>query len=296
MSEFEQLPETIQRQLRAIADDPAYEADSDILDRLAENWVRKRTLVDEQASALRMHSVDSLSADDERGFLAVTRSGSMIALGPRRGSAGSRWLEYASIGMRADVPDVVRADEVAMNDDARLEASITLTGAPISSTSELVSIAAFDAEVSAAEQDRRLREAAIFLTNGFVKLNQSVSGSPDAPEHFTMKSIVRYVAARNGIRQGDAKRIIDDFLTTVESGAVLGERVALGSLGRLTLDVRSARKARLGRNPATGEEILIPAQPRQVVPRMRFGRRFRERVSGVDPERIESSDHSGAES
>lgn len=290
------MPETIQRQLRALADDPTLEGGSGVLDRLAENWTRKRTLVEEQAEALRMVSVDSLSIDDARGLLAVTRSGSIIVLGPRRVSDGFRWLEYASIGIRTDVPDVVRADAVELNNDARLEASIELSGTSISRTSELVSIATFEAELPAADQDRRLREAAIFLTNGFVKLNQSVHSSGEAPDHFTMKSIVRYIAARNGMRQGGVKRIVDDFLTTVESGALLGERVAIGSLGRLTLDVRAARKARLGRNPATGEELLIPAQPRRVVPRMRFSSRFRERVSGIDPERIESSDYSGADS
>lgn len=292
MTLYEQLPDDIQRQLSSIAEEGEFDPLPDLLERLADNWLKKRSLIDAQCAALHMEQVDDFGGDDPRGLIAVTRSGSMIVLGPlsaqnapgeRPTGAGGRWLEYASIKLRQDVPRIVKATGVSIADRARVDQTLALSQSPVERTSELMSIATFDPQLSGPEQDRRLREASIFLTNGFLKLNNEVSVTGDVPAHFTMKAIVDYVAAKNDMTQGAAKQIVDDFLTTVESGMLLGERVGLGRIGRLSLSVRSAQKARVGRNPQTGEETLIAAKPQRSVPKMTFSKRLRERVERISP-------------
>jgi nucleoid DNA-binding protein len=159
----------------------------------------------------------------------------------------------------------------------------------VESSSEILFIASFDPSLPLADQQQRLLEAAIFLTNGFIKENQSLTVQ-EAVDHFTMKSIVQYLAKRNSITQTLARRILDDYLTMLESGALLGERVPLGRLGRLYLGTRGAQKARVGHNPATGEELLIPAKPETAVPRFSFSKHIKERASRVPPERITGAD------
>lgn len=230
-----------------------------------------------------MTAEDRFPAEDPRAALLLTYSGSLVCLGPLTESG--RTFEYASIKLRADVPDIVVTEGCNLAEEATADAPVRLATCPIESTSELLFIASFDPSLSPGEQEQRLLEATIFLTNGFVKENQSltVQGGVD---HFTMKSIVQYLAKRNGVTQTLARRLVDDYLTMLESGALLGERVPMGRLGRLFLGTRSAQKARVGHNPATGEELLIPAKPETAVPRFAFSKHIKERASRVPPERI----------
>src|SRR5438552_11061113 len=72
----------------------------------------------------------------------------------------------------------------------------------------------------------------------------------------TQTQIIAEMATKTGI----AKKQVKDFLVSLTDlayrEAKKGE-FALPGLGKL---VKQKRKARLGRNPATGEEIKIPAK------------------------------------
>ncbi|TVQ40346.1 MAG: HU family DNA-binding protein [Spirochaetaceae bacterium] len=96
-----------------------------------------------------------------------------------------------------------------------------------------------------------------------------------------MRSMVQYVARKNSVTQVVARQLIDDYLQMVEAGALLGERVPLGRIGRLLYGVRPPQKARVGRNPASGEEITIPARPATAVPRMRFSSYIKQRTAAL---------------
>jgi nucleoid DNA-binding protein len=149
----------------------------------------------------------------------------------------------------------------------------------VASTSALLTIAACDPAAPPEEQEKRIREAIIFLTNGFVRINRTVTRpGRDFPEQLTMKSIVTYLARKNGLSQKQTRQLIDDYLTMLESGLLLGLRVPLGKMGRLSLRKRAARKARVGINPATGEPITVTAKPEEQVPRMGFSRLLKERA------------------
>jgi nucleoid DNA-binding protein len=74
---------------------------------------------------------------------------------------------------------------------------------------------------------------------------------------------------------------MDDYATLIETGMILGERVPLGKLGKLALRLRPARKPRVGRNPATGEEITIKAKPAMYVPAFSPSSSLKEKAAGV---------------
>ena len=283
MESFAELPERIRRHLEAITESSGLPPGEESINRITENWLTKRRLFVEQRQALDMTEEQRMTPDDPRGALLLTYSGSLVCLGPL--TERGRSFEYASIKLRSDVPDLIMSEGCSLSGDATIDSTATFSDSPLESTSELLFIASFAPDVSPADQEQRLQEATIFLTNGFLKANQSltVQGGVD---HFTMKSVVQYLAKRNGITQTFARQILDDYLTMVEAGALLGERVPVGRLGRLYLALRGAQKARVGRNPATGEELLIPAKPESAVPRLSFSKHLKLRASLVPTERI----------
>ncbi len=64
----------------------------------------------------------------------------------------------------------------------------------------VLKIVVCDPEVGVEEQEKRSREATIYLPKGFVKINWTVLSSDQSlPEQFTMKSIIAYLAHKNSI-------------------------------------------------------------------------------------------------
>ncbi len=70
---------------------------------------------------------------------------------------------------------------------------------------------------------------------------------------------VEAVAKRGNITKADAKRAIELVFGTIEAGlkaARNGGKFQIGTFGTFTV---SKRKARIGRNPRTGESIKVKA-------------------------------------
>jgi nucleoid DNA-binding protein len=279
--EIQGLSEKVRSHLKKITRSSGLPDTEDSFRRMAEVWLEKKRMFEGQIRALDMVEVESFAKDDPRGALLLSYSGSLISLGTLAG-AGRR-VEYASIPLRADVPDLVISEGSGLARDIRVHSEAELTAGKVRSTSSLLKIAVCPADVSPEEQDKRIREATIFLTNGFVKINRTVlSAGEDLPDQFTSQAIVAYLARKNKLTQKQARQITSDYLTMIESGMLLGERVPLGKIGRLFLKKRAPRKARVIVNPATGREITVPARPEEAVPRISFSRSLKERSRRVD--------------
>jgi nucleoid DNA-binding protein len=249
---------------------------------MARVWFEKKAMFEGQVKALDMQDLAHLSADDPRGALLLTWSGSLLSIGTRQAAGAGRVMEYSSIELRTDVPHLARADRGVVKADLAIGEIAQVAEGPIASTSALLKIAAYDAAVPPEEQERRIRQATIFLTNGFVRINRSVTLlNHDLPEQMTMKSIVTYLARKNQMSQKATRQLLEDYLLMLESGVLLGLRVPVGKMGRLSLRRRPARKARLGINPATGERITLNARPEELAPRMTFSRILRDRARGT---------------
>ena len=69
--------------------------------------------------------------------------------------------------------------------------------------------------------------------------------------------IVAIVADKVNLTRKDAEWAIDAFLESICEGLASGDKIVISGFG--TFEVRN-RAARSGRNPRTGEEIVIPGQ------------------------------------
>ena len=68
--------------------------------------------------------------------------------------------------------------------------------------------------------------------------------------------LIEAVAKDAGISKALAGKVLDSTIDAVTKGLGKGDRVALVGFGTFSV---STRKARTGRNPRTGKEIMIPA-------------------------------------
>jgi DNA-binding protein HU-beta len=84
--------------------------------------------------------------------------------------------------------------------------------------------------------------------------------------------LVNRMAEKAELNKKQAEAALDAFVETVREALQNGERVQLIGFG--TFEVRD-RAARKGRNPGTGEEILIPASK---VPAFKAGKGLKDAV------------------
>lgn len=68
--------------------------------------------------------------------------------------------------------------------------------------------------------------------------------------------LIEAVSKDAGISKALAGKVLDSTIDAITKGLGKGDRVALVGFGTFSV---STRKARTGRNPRTGKEIMIPA-------------------------------------
>ena len=90
----------------------------------------------------------------------------------------------------------------------------------------------------------------------------------------TQTQIIAEMATKTGIAKKQVKDFLTEYIDLAYREAKKGE-FALHGLGKL---VKQKRKARIGRNPATGEEIKIPAK---TVLKFRVAKAAKDAVLGV---------------
>jgi DNA-binding protein HU-beta len=94
----------------------------------------------------------------------------------------------------------------------------------------------------------------------------------------TQTQIIAEMATKSGIPKKQVKDFLTDFTDLAYREAKKGE-FAIPGLGKL---VKQKRKARIGRNPATGEEIKIPAK---TVLKFRVAKAAKDAVLGGSPKK-----------
>lgn len=86
--------------------------------------------------------------------------------------------------------------------------------------------------------------------------------------------LIESVVNSTNLKKKDAEAAVNAVLETITDTLAEGDKVTLIGFG--TFEVRE-RKARKGRNPATGEEIDIPASKS---PAFKAGKALKDRVNG----------------
>ncbi len=87
-------------------------------------------------------------------------------------------------------------------------------------------------------------------------------------------SLVLEVTRRTEMEKPEVAKVVNAVLQVVGETVAKGERVTLAGFGTFE---RRRRRARLGRNPRTGEAVKIPAT---VKPWFRPGKAFKQAVLG----------------
>lgn len=75
----------------------------------------------------------------------------------------------------------------------------------------------------------------------------------------TGNDLAEALAASQGITKADAKKLVDATFALIADAAAKGEEVSLANFGKFKVKATAARD---GRNPATGEAIVIRASKR----------------------------------
>ena len=90
----------------------------------------------------------------------------------------------------------------------------------------------------------------------------------------TKRDIVIKISEELGVTQVIVAKVVDKLLHHVSSSILKGEKVELRNFGVFK---QKWRKARLGRNPKTGQEVPIPARK---VALFKPGKIMKERMLG----------------
>ena len=89
----------------------------------------------------------------------------------------------------------------------------------------------------------------------------------------TKTEFIDEIAERAGLTKKDASAAVDAVLETIEGALKRGSDVTFSGFGKFSVSARSARE---GRNPATGEKIQIAASK---VPKFSAGAALKKAVN-----------------
>tara|TARA_Y100000817_G_scaffold178326_1_gene139218 strand:- start:6 stop:302 length:297 start_codon:yes stop_codon:yes gene_type:complete len=88
----------------------------------------------------------------------------------------------------------------------------------------------------------------------------------------TRADIVEYLHTQLGLNKSESKKLIEDFFNEIKDSLARNEEVKLSGFGNFEL---LNKKSRPGRNPKTGEDVIISA--RRVVT-FRAGNKLRKKI------------------
>ena len=167
---FESLETAIQSHLKVIRETSGLPDGATSLELLAEGWREKETAFDDQARSMGMDQADECK-DSSRGFLALTYSGSLVAVGPDAG--GSRRAVYVSIDRRRDVPSRAESEDAVIGGPVICGSEILFDKGPVKKSSAVYRLALLPSALALNDQHERLDEATVGLTKEFQAVDET---------------------------------------------------------------------------------------------------------------------------
>jgi len=92
----------------------------------------------------------------------------------------------------------------------------------------------------------------------------------------TKADIAQKIADDCGFMKGEAAEIVEKMLEIIKKRLIAGEDVMISGFGKWSV---KSKRARRGRNPQTGEKIVVDA--RRVIT-WKYSPRFKAAVNGAD--------------
>ena len=93
-------------------------------------------------------------------------------------------------------------------------------------------------------------------------------------KRMTQTDIINHLAEKSGMKKADAKEFFNSLAALATSEVKKNGEFTLPGFGKL---VKATRKAREGRNPATGDTIKIPAK---TTVKFRLGKAMKDSIGG----------------
>ena len=85
---------------------------------------------------------------------------------------------------------------------------------------------------------------------------KAVKVTATAGKAVTASALLQSVADHTGMKKSEAKAFVENYLDVVKAYVMKGAKVKIGDVGMIMI---RHRKARMGRNPQTGEPVKIKA-------------------------------------
>ncbi len=167
---FLTLDPAIQAHLISIRENLGLSSSDETMEILASGWQEKERAFLEESVGLGMESVDECS-DPACGFLALTWSGSLVAVGPE--SKNKRRAVYVSIDRRLNVPRQAESDNAKIASTVVVGHEIVFSAGPVRQTSAVYKLAVLPAELNVRKQNKILDEATVTLAEEFQAVDNS---------------------------------------------------------------------------------------------------------------------------
>ena len=172
---YSNVSEKVQNHLKQLAGSvKLLDGEQDALEVLAKAWLEKEELFGEQLEKNEMEPVDSISADEERGALIMTYSGSLLSIGPNAKDGSGRRVEYNSVGFRTDVPEKLEQDDAALSNDTAIDQPVEFKNGPLKKSSPVYKIALVKESLNEEEAEQLLSDMTQMLSDEFVEINKTI--------------------------------------------------------------------------------------------------------------------------
>ncbi len=169
---LEQVPTEIHDHIRRITRTSGLPQTEDAVDMIAQGWLEKKSRFETIIGQMKLEEAELLEKTDPRGCLAMTVSGSLVNIGPLRRE--TRTVQYASIGLRKDVPESATNISSELSADVVVGAPVRFTTGPIASSSPVFKIAVTAEEMDLEEQEHVIGRATRAITKEFIEVNREL--------------------------------------------------------------------------------------------------------------------------
>jgi hypothetical protein len=168
----ENIPDKVFSQLKHLIHESTFPDTEESLVKILEAWLTKRAIFNKILDRYNLKKTLTYTKNDPNACIAITLSGSILALGPLM--KGKRHLFYSSISMRADVPPVIHAENAVCEEDGIINKAMAFTKGPIQKTSPLIDIGVVVEEKTPEEQLDIIKKINDLLRGDFIRINKAI--------------------------------------------------------------------------------------------------------------------------
>lgn len=169
---FAKVSEEVQNHLKQLVGTVNLSEGEDALEMLAKGWLDKEESFMSQINERNLEEARDFSVEEPRGGLIMTYSGSLLSIGPI-GEDG-RKVEYASVGLRTDVPESAEKEGSVISSDISVGGVVDFLVGPIKKSSPVYKIAVVRDEMPLEEEEELLSDVTQVLMDEFVEVNKTL--------------------------------------------------------------------------------------------------------------------------